>query len=122
MDRRLRLIVYRGDAIYDNIVVERQCVLRYDWVSGGDVAKSTGNNGDTRRRYVARPTRLCTRGLVAYLVSAYVATLSSSYVYRKSALRMLFGWLHVRSLDRERVPVILVRLGAPRRQFLDYKW
>lgn len=121
MDRCLRLIVYRGNAIYDSVIVEPHRVFRCDRI-GGCVEKSTGSNGDARRQYVTKPIRLCTRGLISYLVSAYVVVLSNSRIYRTSALRMLFGWLHARSLDKERTPTIFIRLGTPKKQFLDYKW
>nr|XP_012232880.1 PREDICTED: uncharacterized protein F58A4.6 isoform X2 [Linepithema humile] len=76
------------------------------------------------KMYLVKPINLNTRGLNSYFVSAYIATLSKSYVYRKSAMSILrkFQGTSNRPLDSEHVQIIFIRLKTPRKQFLDYKW
>lgn len=123
MDNCLRLIIYRDNAIFDNVILRSECVLKHEQVTGDQQRIDiSAQDEDTSDKHAMSATRLCTRGLVSYLVSAYIATLSNSYVYRNSALRALFRWLRVKLHDRECVRIIFIRLRMPRRQFLDYKW
>lgn len=119
MDNCLRLIVYRDNAIFDNVIVKPQCVLRHERTIRNNQQKfDAQDEEDTCNKCATDAIRLCTRGLVSDLVSAYIVTLSNSYVYRVCALRTLFRWLH----DRKCVQIIFIRLRTPRKQFLDYKW
>lgn len=121
MDNCLRLIVYRDNAIFDDVIVKPQRVLRHEQTSkdnGQKIDTFARNEEDTFNKRTTNTIRLCARGLVSYLVSAYFVTLSNSCVYRNSALRTLFGWLH----NREYVQIIFIRLRTPKKQFLDYKW
>ncbi|XP_014480064.1 PREDICTED: uncharacterized protein LOC106747226 [Dinoponera quadriceps] len=119
MDNCLRLIVYRGNTIFDNVVVESECEHeRTGRNSQREIGTSARDEEDTCNKCTANATRLCTRGLSSYLVSAYIVTLLDSHVYRNSALKALFRWLH----DRKYVQIVFIRLRTPRRQFLDYKW
>ncbi|XP_032671895.1 uncharacterized protein LOC116844472 [Odontomachus brunneus] len=120
MDNCLRLIIYRDNAIFDNVIIRPECVVRHEQITGNQQRINTSAQDEDTSDKCA--TRLCTRGLISYLVSAYIATLSNSYVYRNSALRALFRWLHVKLHDRKCVQIIFIRLRMPRRQFLDYKW
>ncbi|XP_020297476.1 uncharacterized protein LOC109862005 [Pseudomyrmex gracilis] len=125
MDERLRLIVYRNNAIFDDVIVRLQRVSRYDEICGREFASSAEDNVENNKcKKITEPVSLCTKGLNSYLVSAYVATLSRSYVYRKSAMRVLikFQKKHSRSQAEKYVHIIFVRLRTPKKQFLDYKW
>jgi hypothetical protein len=127
MDDFMRLIVYRGKIIFDDVIVQPQNTMCYEKVDKDDdddqrMETSTGNT--VRRKDASRPISLCWKGLDSYLVSAYIAMLSQSYVYRRSAMNVLreFCWMHDDLLDISRGQVILVRLRTPKKQFLDYKW
>lgn len=123
MDHGLQLIVYRSKEIFDNVIVKPQCVLKYDEINGSNHRKLPTEivNRDTCKNIV-KPIKLNRKGFTAYLVSTYIITLSNSYSYRKSALRILLQWLHIKLLDIERIQKIFIKLRIPRKQFLDYKW
>ncbi|EFN89412.1 uncharacterized protein F58A4.6 [Harpegnathos saltator] len=122
MDHCLRLVVYRSNAIFDNVIVRPQCVLKHEQVNGSAQRRVDISAQDPLDEHTAKAIRLCTRGLVSYLVSTYIVTLSNSYVYRNAALRALLRWLYVGLHGRKCIQIILIRLRTPRRQFLDYKW
>lgn len=123
MDVCLRLIVYRHNMIFNDIIVGLQAVFKYDIDerfkgSAGDNIKNTYKN-------IAKPVCLCAKGLNSYLVSAYTVTLSKSFVYRKSAMKVLKTFLQTYnnlSFDKGYLQIIFIRLRMPRKQFLDYKW
>ncbi|GAB1870095.1 hypothetical protein CAJAP_11174 [Camponotus japonicus] len=122
MDVCLRLIIYRDNMIFNDIIVRLQAVFKYDideWFKGpaGDNVENT---------YVAKPVCLCAKGLNSYLVSAYTVTLSKSFVYRKSAMKVLKTFLQTRNnlfdIYEGYLQIIFIRLRMPRKQFLDYNW
>lgn len=124
---RVRFIVYRNRMIFDDVVVGSHGVSRY----AEHVERLTQFAADDHDeicvcKFTKPAVRLCERGLDSYLVSAYVSTLSKSRVYRRSAMRVLKHFQPACDdrprFEVEHLPVILVRLRTPRRQFLDYKW
>lgn len=124
MDNCLQLIIYRDNVIFDNVIVSTQGVLRHEQINRNNQQKinTFAQNEDTSDMCSANAIRLDTKGLVSYLVSAYIVMLSNSYVYRNSALRALFKWLHIRLYDRECVQIVFIKLRMPKKQFLDYQW
>lgn len=124
MDECERLVVYKGNAIFDDVIVKLQNVFRYNEISRSEFKAFAGDNIENKCNILAEPICLNKRGIDSYLVSAYIATLSKSYVYRKSAMSVLRKFQRTRDklLDSEHVQIIFIRLKAPRRQFLDYKW
>lgn len=125
MNDCVRLIVYRANAIFDDVIMKPQSVIRYERLDKSKAqGPKAGNCTKCTRINVGRPIRLCARGLNSYLVSAYTTTLSESYIYRNSAVSVLreFWRRHDGSSDTDHVQTILVRLRMPRKQFLDYKW
>lgn len=108
--------------IFNDIVVKPEAIFKYDigeWFKGpaGDVENTCKNR--------AKPVCLCAKGLNSYLVSAYTVTLSKSFVYRKSAMKMLETFLRTcnnLSFDEGYLKIIFIRLRMPKKQFLDYKW
>ncbi|EZA60369.1 hypothetical protein DMN91_011294 [Ooceraea biroi] len=123
VDDCVRLIVYRGDAIFDDVIVKLHSVTRYEKIGKDDrETEASGDSIKRTRKSVARPACLCARGLNSYLVSAYTATLSRSYVYRKSAMNLLREFRRTHDGSLNCVQIILVRLRMPKKQFLDPKW
>lgn len=125
MDECERLIVYKGNAMFDDVIVKLQNVSRCDGVSKSEFKAFTGDNAENECNNTVKPIYLCTRGLNAYFVSAYITTLSKSYVYRKNAMSVLrkFQGTSDKPIDGERhVQIIFLKLKTPRKQFLDYKW
>ncbi|XP_012523792.1 uncharacterized protein F58A4.6 [Monomorium pharaonis] len=123
MNSRVRFIVYRDRIIFDDVIVKLHSVFRNAEHSEPSAQFLEDDNEICICKFV-KPIRLCKKGLCSYLVSAYIAMLSESYVYRKSAMRVLehFQLAHNRPSIVEHSQLILVRLRAPRRQFLDHKW
>lgn len=125
MNDRVRFVVYRDRMIFDDVTVQLHGVFRYDG-HGERFATFVEDDGEICIRRFTKPIYLCKKGLNTYLVSTYVAMLSNSYVYRKSTMKVLkqhFQTACDRPLDEmEHLQIIFVRLRAPRRQFLDYKW
>ncbi|XP_024881177.1 uncharacterized protein LOC112460627 [Temnothorax curvispinosus] len=121
MNHRVQLIVYRDRMVYDNVTVKLHGVSRYD--ERGQRLTSLPHDDDS---CMCKFTRVCLyrKGFNSYLVSAYVAMLSKSYVYRKNATRVLkhFQTACDRPYDIEHSQKIFIRLRTPRKQFLDYKW
>ncbi|KAG7205145.1 hypothetical protein KM043_005514 [Ampulex compressa] len=66
--------------------------------------------------------RLNKKGYDAYLVSAYVVTLTKSNVYRTAALKSLLELLHTQLPGKIQTQTIFVKLRTPKKQFLDYGW
>lgn len=120
MNDRVRFVVYRDRMIFDDVTVQLHGVFRYE----GHGERFVEDNDEICIRRFTKPIYLCKKGFNSYLVSTYVAMLSNSYVYRKSAMKVLkhFQTACDRPLDAEPLQIIFVRLRAPRRQFLDYKW
>jgi len=122
----MRLIVHRGKIIFDDVIVQAQGTMCYEKVDKDDDQRMETSTKDNvrKRKNISRPISLCEKGLGSYLVSAYIAMLSRSCVYRRSALNVLreFCWMHDDLLDVGCGQVILVRLRTPKKQFLDYKW
>lgn len=123
MDVRLRLIIYRDNMIFNDIIVRLQAVFKYD--IGERFKGPAGDNVENTYRNIAKPVCLCAKGLNSYLVSAYTVTLSKSFVYRKSAMKVLKTFLRTcnnLSFDEGYLQIIFIRLRMPKKQFLDYKW
>lgn len=122
-EKNNRFIVYRDRMIFDDVTIKLHGVFR----NAGHSERFTQFVEDDNEICICKfgkPICLCKKGLNSYLVSAYITMLSKSYVYRKSAMRILE---HLQTAcDRpsgvEHSQLILIRLRAPRRQFLDYKW
>ncbi|KAL0133105.1 hypothetical protein PUN28_000700 [Cardiocondyla obscurior] len=124
MNDRIRFLIYRDRTIFDDVTVKLQGVFRNEYSENGEwVTPFTAGNHVCISKFT-KPAYLCRRGLNSYLVSAYVATLSKSYVYRRNAMRILkhFRTACDKPFDTEHSQIILVRLRRPRKQFLDYKW
>ncbi|XP_029666496.1 uncharacterized protein F58A4.6 [Formica exsecta] len=123
MDVRLRLIIYRDNMIFNDIIVRLQAVFKYD--IGERFKGPAGDNIENTYKNVAKPVCLCAKGLNSYLVSAYIVTLSKSFVYRKSAMKVLKTFLRTcnnLAFDEGYLQIIFIRLRMPKKQFLDYKW
>ncbi|KAL6441363.1 hypothetical protein ACFW04_003534 [Cataglyphis niger] len=123
MDVHLRLIIYRNNMIFNDIIVRLEEVFKYD--IGERCKGPAGDNIKNTYKNVAKPVCLCTKGLNSYLVSAYTVTLSKSFVYRKSAIKVLKTFLWTRdnlAFDEGYLQIIFIRLRMPKKQFLDYKW
>lgn len=122
MNNRVRFIVYRNRMIFDDVTVRLHGVFKYT----GHSERFTQFLEDDEIcicRFT-KPVCLCERGLNSYLVSAYISMLSRSYVYRKSAMRVLkyFQTTCDKPFEVEHSLTVFVRLRTPRKQFLDYKW
>ncbi|XP_070163276.1 uncharacterized protein F58A4.6 [Polyergus mexicanus] len=123
MDVRLRLIIYRDNMIFNDIIVRLQAVFKYD--IGERFKGPAGDNIENTYKNVAKPVCLCAKGLNSYLVSAYTVTLSKSFIYRKSAMKVLKTFLRTcnnLAFDEGYLQIIFIRLRMPKKQFLDYKW
>ncbi|CAL1677571.1 unnamed protein product [Lasius platythorax] len=123
MDVRLRLIIYRNNMIFNDIIVRLQTVFKYD--IGERFKGPAGDDVENICRNIAKPVCLCAKGLNSYLVSAYIVTLSKSFVYRKSAMKVLKAFLQTcdnLAFDEGYLQIIFIRLRMPKKQFLDYKW
>lgn len=115
MDASVKLILHRGNTIYDGIIVTVASAIKHeqnvrngnDENKGGSPAKRIAIN---RKRYDAR------------FVSAYVETLTSSRTYRESALKRLLRYVACKLSEKTNEGTIFFRLRTPQRQFLDYKW
>lgn len=123
MDVRLRLIIYRDNMIFNDNVVRLQAVYKYN--ISEQFKGPTGDNVENIYKNIAKPVCLCAKGLNSYLVSAYIVTLSKSFVYRKSAMKVLKAFLRTcnnLAFDEGYLQIIFIRLRMPKKQFLDYKW
>ncbi|XP_018407137.1 PREDICTED: uncharacterized protein F58A4.6 [Cyphomyrmex costatus] len=122
MNNRVRFIVYRDHMIFDDVTVKLHGVLRCtehsEWFSQFLV------DDEFCICRFTKPVCPFKKGLNSYLVSAYISTISKSYVYRESAMRVLkhFQTTCNKPFKDEHSLKILVKLTVPRRQFLDYKW
>lgn len=122
MNYRVRFIIYRNHMIFDDVTIKSHSVFR-DAGHSEQFTQFIEDDEICICRF-AKPVCLCEKGLNSYLVSAYIAMLSKSSVYRKSAMGVLghFQSACDRSSDVEHSQLLLVRLRTPRKQFLDYKW
>lgn len=111
--------------IFNDIIVRLQAVFKYD--IDERFKGPAGDNVENMYRNIAKPVCLCAKGLNSYLVSAYTVTLSKSFIYRKSAMKVLKTFLQTRNnlsfdIYEEYLQIIFIRLRMPQKQFLDYKW
>lgn len=120
----VRIIVCRDQMVYDDIVVKLYDIINYQ-----DYVEPPLSHLDLEEVCVCKfmkPVRISERGLNSYLVSAYISTLSKSLVYRQNAIRVLKEHFRSTTCDRpfdaEHAQTILIRLRAPKKQFLDHKW
>lgn len=122
----VRIIICRDLMVYDDIVVKLHGVVKYkdckDWpLSPFDVLARFDELCACKFK---EPVRISRKGLSSYLVSAYSSMLLKSFVYRKSAMKVLkhFRQECDRPFDIGHKQTILIRLRAPKKQFLDYRW
>ncbi|XP_011631978.1 uncharacterized protein LOC105423768 [Pogonomyrmex barbatus] len=112
------LIVHRGDIIFDYVIVKACGVYRYS-----EFKQILSDHHCENEYKYKQYTWLCKKGLNSYLVSAYITMLIKSYVYRRSAMKILLHFQITWNLyDVENLQIIFIRLRTPRKQFLDYKW
>lgn len=123
MNDRVRFIICRDQIVYEDIVVKLYNIIKYeDYV---EQPISLLDVEDICLCKFTKPVCISKRGLNSYLVSAYISMLSKSHVYRKNAMRVLKHFRSItcdRPFDVEHSQTILIRLRAPSKQFLDYKW
>ena len=126
MDNSIKLLVHEGSSIVDSIIVTPYSATRYEQRAG---RKRTAGQADANIRKVDETNtvtiskiRLNRRGYNAYLVSAYVVTLTRSQTYRSSAHKALLQYLTYKFSDNTDSMIIFVRLRTPKRQFLDRMW
>lgn len=111
MDDLVRLIVHRGNVIFDSVIATVDSVIKYEQKVREDESRSHAVDEDNQG---VKKICISKKRYNAYFVSAYVATLINSKTYRKSALRRL--------LSLANVEIIFVKLRTPQKQFLDYEW
>lgn len=123
MNDRVRIIICRDQITYDDIVVKSYSIVQYEDYFEQPIARL--DEDDICICKFTKPVCISKRGLNSYLVSAYISMLSKSHFYRKNAMRVLKHFRSItcdRPFDVDHSQTILIRLRAPRKQFLDYKW
>lgn len=121
MNSPLRIVIFKKKYVYDDIIVSAEHVCKYKKDSTEKQTELQKNNIDVdcgKQKFC--PILLNKKGLIATLVSVYIFTMNRSNIYRKAAVAVLTQL--VESKINLAYPVILVRLRAPKNQFLDYGW
>ncbi|CAK9832825.1 Uncharacterized protein F58A4.6 [Anthophora retusa] len=120
MDNSITLIIHRGGTIFDSVIFTPFSVIKCEKKSRDNTNQISTINKNSAKQV----NKICInkKGYNAYLLSAYVVTLIKSQTYRRAAHKKLSQYLPYKSLDKENLEVILMKLRTPKKQFLDYKW
>nr|XP_003700240.1 PREDICTED: uncharacterized protein F58A4.6 [Megachile rotundata] len=121
MDNSIKLVVHRGNSIFDSIIITPYSVIKYEQKVRND--NSTDQTNVNINKY-NESNKICfsKKGYNAYFASAYVVTLMISQTYRRAALKKLLEYLMYQLQDKTSTVVILMKLRTPKKQFLDYNW
>ncbi|CAL7950269.1 unnamed protein product [Xylocopa violacea] len=126
MNSSIKLIIHRGSTIFDSVIVTAYSVLKYE-----QKVESTKNSCQisakvctSNRNNLVPLNKICLnkKRYNAYVVSAYIVTLTNSQTYRKTAFKKLLDYLAYKLLYKVDLGIILIKLRTPRKQFLDYMW
>ncbi|XP_043250507.1 uncharacterized protein F58A4.6 [Colletes gigas] len=126
MDNSIKLIIHRGNTIFDSVIVTPYSAIRYEQKlreknvidrTDANINKCNENNIVEINRI-----RLNKRGYSAYLLSAYVVTIIKSQTYRRAVFRKLSQYLAYKFSNNINLAIILMKLRTPKKQFLDYNW
>lgn len=121
MDNSIKLIVYRGNSIFDSIIITPYFVIKYEQKVRNE--NSTDQTNVNISKY-NESNKICfsKKGCNAYVASAYVITLMISQTYRRAAFNKLLEYLMYQLQDKTSTGVILMKLRTPKKQILDYNW
>lgn len=125
MDTSIKLIIHKGSVIFDSVIVTPSSAIRQEQKAnekGIIKCVSTTKNASLKRNQDAGLVCINKKEYDAYVISAYVAMLIKSHVYRRAALKMLLQYLMYKLSNRTNVQMIFINLHTPKKQFLDYRW
>ncbi|XP_066603463.1 uncharacterized protein F58A4.6 [Prorops nasuta] len=133
MNNSLKILIHRGNTIYD------QFYLKFDSVNRSQICSNTNQHKKSKlmgfSNYIINDDKeiigisLRNKKINAYLVSAYIYNLRRSNVYRISAFKKLLEYYEAKIQTKclkwklcMEEPLILIKLYEPNHQFLDYNW